>query len=610
MRFSQDFINRVAESNNLVDIIAEYTQLRGRGDRFMGLCPFPDHHEKTPSFSVSHSKQVYYCFGCRRSGNIFQFLEAMKGLNFIEAVEYLADRAGIPIERDVKDKTASPKKKYYDLNKEVADFFHLQLILSPEDSTVRKYCRKRGLLKKTVKDFMLGYADESWDSLTSFLKKEKQSVKDASSLGLIKKRASGGYYDTFRNRLMFPIISLQGRVVGFGGRALDIEDVKYINSSESEIFNKSEVLYGLHKTAKYIKSEDEVLLVEGYMDVLSLYQAGVKNVVAPLGTAFTSEHARSLKKLTRNVFVLFDGDEAGQMAAERALPILLQEGLLPRGVVLPENMDPDEYVKLKGVESLKEVVRAAPELFSLVVQRLKSKYSNSPSSKIVFMEKVSDLLLSVADKGLFDLYVDEISELLSVPSDWVLSNLKGSTLKKESRKSLDLEEGNKKLSLRQESNMKGEEDIIEVENPPRAELYLLNLLLMEEGFWNRFFASALLNDISHEGIRKIIQLAQESRQTTSDFDKLTSLLVEKVSPSRYITLFMAPPFSEMSREELERMYVDCSRQIRSRALKAQIQKLKADMALASPEEQVKKLEQIMNIQRERQHLEQEKSKMI
>ncbi|MEK6554521.1 MAG: DNA primase, partial [Bdellovibrionota bacterium] len=332
MSFSKEFIEKVRDANNIIDIISEFTTLKRTGSGYMGCCPLPGHNEKSPSFSVSEAKQVYHCFGCQRKGNIFTALQELKNYSFPEAIEYLADRANISIPRDEAKSTMtieakSTKETMLKLNKAAAAYYHNNLLDLSMDHPVRQYCARRGLTEEIIRKFHIGYATDEWEGLRRHLMNLKAPVPLAEKLGLLRPRKTGeGSYDLFRNRLMFPIQNHKEEFVGFGGRVLSDEDQpKYLNSIESEVFSKGQTFYGFHESSKHIRAEEGVLVVEGYMDFLALYVAGIQNVVATLGTALTASHAKLLKRSTHNVVILFDGDAAGQRAAERSLPILLAE---------------------------------------------------------------------------------------------------------------------------------------------------------------------------------------------------------------------------------------------------------------------------------------------
>jgi DNA primase len=430
MRFSQDFIDKVRQANNVVEIIGQYTQLKGSGHRLMGRCPFPDHSDKSPSFSVTEDNQLYYCYGCKKGGNVFNFLETFNGLSFPEAVEFLAKRASIPLpEREEKAGAATTlsndqKDLLLRVNKAAAVFFHHQLKAQSEDSPVRRYLLKRGLSEEIVDTFRLGVALDDWQGLIRNFQARKVPLDAAEKLGLIKPkktvRAGDSHFDLFRDRLMFPIFAPNDDVVGFGGRTLGDALPKYVNSSDSPVFNKGRILYALNETGRYIRAQDEAIVVEGYMDAISLYAAGIKNVVAILGTAFTLEHAKVLKRYTLNVKMLLDGDDAGIGGAERSLPILLEAGLLAKGFVLPDKLDPDDFVKQRGADALRAEIDRAPELFSLLLaKRWLQGYQGKPSDKVRVIDEAVVALGRMKNRQLYELYLIDLARQLDVEVPWV-----------------------------------------------------------------------------------------------------------------------------------------------------------------------------------------------
>jgi len=436
MRFPPEFIERVAEANNIVDIISQYTQLKPTGSGLMGRCPFPDHQEKTASFSVSEPKQVYHCFGCHKSGNIFSFLRDYQGMNFPDAVEYLASRANIPLPQvqDVKaqerfNKESDHKKNLLKANKAANEFFYKTLRSVGSDHPVKKYIARRGLDENILEAFQIGYSPAEWDLLTKHLQSLGVPAEVAEEAKLIKARKEGksGHFDLFRDRLMFPIISTMGDTLAFGGRIIEQGEPKYLNSPETPVFIKGRVLYGLHQTARFIRSEDVALIVEGYMDLVSLFQNGIQNVAATMGTALTADHCRLIKRMTKNVVVLFDGDHAGVEAAERSLPILLAADIFPKGLTLPDNMDPDDFVKSKGSIVLKEMIEKAPDLFSMVFDKWLENYRGEASEKIKLIDKVKPILNVIPDYRLRDLYLTEVSQKMTVSLLWLKEALSDKT---------------------------------------------------------------------------------------------------------------------------------------------------------------------------------------
>jgi DNA primase catalytic core len=434
LRFTQDFIEKVREANNIAEIIGQHTELKGTGHRLMGRCPFPDHSDKSPSFSVGEDNQLYYCYGCKKGGNLYTFLETFNGMSFPEAVEFLARRANIALpetdEGGNKRTGLSHDQKdlYLKINRLAAVHYHHNLKSMTEEHASQKYLVKRGLNAEIVEKFRLGLSTDDWSGLGKLFESKGVPLSAGEALGLLKPKKnppksgpkSDQYFDLFRERLMFPIFSPTGDVIGFGGRTLTDQLPKYVNSSDSPVFNKSRVLYGLHETGKFIRAQDEAIVVEGYMDAISLYAAGIKNVVAILGTAFTPEHAKLLKRYTLNVKMLLDGDEAGINAADRSLPVLLEAGLMPKGFILPEKMDPDDFVRANGAEALKMEISRAPELFNLLLtQRWMKLYHGSASEKVQIVDEAANAMKNMASKQLQELYVLELSRQLDVDMGWV-----------------------------------------------------------------------------------------------------------------------------------------------------------------------------------------------
>jgi DNA primase len=355
-----DFKERVRGASDIVEVVGQYIKLRRVGSNYQGLCPF--HHERHPSFNVSPERQNYYCFSCHRGGDVFSFVMEQEGLGFREAVIHLAKRAGIPVEAAFSGGGEKSRHDlFYRINESSAEFYHKQLTRSEPGRRALDYLRRRGIGDESVRNFQLGYAREAWRQLHEHLGGSDFPPEKAAELGLVKRKASGpGYYDTFRNRILFPVRSVAGRVLGFGARVLDDSLPKYINSADSPVYTKKRILYGLDRAWREIRRAKLALLVEGYFDVISLHQAGIPLAVAVCGTAFTAEQARLLKRYTERVCVVTDGDDAGQRAAVRASGILLAEGLRPSVATMPPGEDPDSLVRQEGREAFERRVHEAP----------------------------------------------------------------------------------------------------------------------------------------------------------------------------------------------------------------------------------------------------------
>lgn len=361
MRIPEAKIDEIRNSANIVDIISAYVQLKKRGRNFFGLCPF--HQEKTPSFAVSEEKQIYNCFGCGAGGNVFKFLMEYKSISFVEAVQEVADHLGIKLEyeKGIDSEVQNEQETYYEINVKAAKYFSDNLIKSLAGETARQYLLARRLSEKTMRTFGLGFALPGWDNFIKFAEEEKIDLENARILGLVDTKDKGGYYDKFRNRIMYPIFSPNGRVIAFGGRILDGSEkaAKYLNSPESIIYYKRKSLYGLYHAKDEIRKLDKVILVEGYMDVIALYQGGVKNVVASSGTSLTEEQVQLISRYTKNIVLLFDADTAGEKASLRSIEILLKYNFDVKIAALPEGEDPDSFINKNGKEAFNEYVSKA-----------------------------------------------------------------------------------------------------------------------------------------------------------------------------------------------------------------------------------------------------------
>ena len=361
MRIPESKIEEIRNSTSIVDVISEYVQLRKRGKNYIGLCPF--HSEKTPSFTVTEEKQIFHCFGCHVGGNVFKFLMDYKKISFIESVQEIAEQNGIEISYDDEgfNEKQSEQEVLYDINTEAAKYFSNNLLHDDEGEIARDYFQKRNLKVQTMRAFGLGYSLNGWENLVNFLKEKNIDLEKALHLGLIGRNNDGRVYDKLAGRIIFPIFSPNGRVVAFAGRKLREDDSggKYINSPESSIYIKGRILYGLSHAKDDIRKIDKAIIVEGYMDLISLYQSGVKNVVAVSGTALTDDQAQLLSRYTKNVVLLFDADAAGIKASMRSIEILLKRDFDVKISTLPKGEDPDSYVTKFGKDAFDEIIKRA-----------------------------------------------------------------------------------------------------------------------------------------------------------------------------------------------------------------------------------------------------------
>nr|MBP3681569.1 DNA primase [Clostridia bacterium] len=412
-RYSDELIDEIRNSNDIVDIISQYVNLKKSGRNFFGLCPF--HNEKSPSFAVSPDKQIFHCFGCGVGGNVFHFVSKIENIGFKETLEMLANRANITLptlDNDQDNKTAHLKSRVYEINKQAAQFYHENLY-KPTAKIAQEYIKKRKLDNNTLQTFLIGYSG-TFNELYKTLKKQGFTDEEILASSLVNKNEKGEFIDRFRRRLMFPIQDERGRVIAFGGRILEdnkiqnVKSPKYINSSENIVYSKGRHLFGLYAAKK--QKIDKILIVEGYMDAISLHQRGITNVVASLGTALTEAQGRLLRNNSQQVIIGYDSDGAGQAATLRGLEILQNLGCDIRILQLDGAKDPDEYILKYGPERLQKCIDNAISLVEYKVKILKSKLDlNHPNDKIKFLTEIAKELAKIKNDIEKEVYVDKIA---------------------------------------------------------------------------------------------------------------------------------------------------------------------------------------------------------
>lgn len=415
-----DKIDEVRERSNIVDVVSQYVSLKKSGRNYIGLCPF--HSEKTPSFTVSEEKEIFHCFGCGAGGNVFGFLMRAEGMSFPEAVRDLAEKAGVEIPESGSGRLPeenTEKEELIRLHEDAANLYSRLLMRSRECDFVRDYLRERGIDSEVAKMWRLGFGGKEWSAFAKTLKDERD-IATADKAGLIIKKRRGGYYDRFRNRLIFPIADLKGRTVAFGGRVIEGEGPKYVNSPESILYTKGNILYGLNLAKTRISAEGAAIVVEGYMDLLALYRSGIENVVATLGTAMTLVQASLLKRFCSRVVLLFDSDRAGLKAAARGIETCMDAGLDPFVLLLPEGSDPDSFVADKGGRALKNLMQSAiPGIEFVLSEKLKEQPVSSPSEKAGMIEALLPLIRKIDSRIEKSLTVQRVAEILDVDADLV-----------------------------------------------------------------------------------------------------------------------------------------------------------------------------------------------
>ena len=422
--FSETLIEEISQNNDIVQIIAKYVELKRMGKNYKGLCPF--HNEKTPSFMVSEDKQLYHCFGCGEGGDVINFIMKVENLDFADAVSHLAELANIDTSKysnSKNEKFKSDKKLLYSINRDAAMFFLKTLISS--DNHGLSYFKNRGFEDHTIKSFGLGYAMDDWRRLNNFLLSRGYRQEDIYKTGLVISHDKGGY-DRFRNRVMFPIISTTKKVLGFGGRVLDDSKPKYLNSPESAIFNKRDILYGLNISKADAAKSRRLIVVEGYTDVIMLNQYGIRNAVATLGTSLTEQHARLMKRYSDEVIICYDADSAGESATIRGMDIVKNAGVEVKVVRLKNNLDPDEYVKKHGKDAYLDTLNKALSLIDYKIELIMNKHNlDTNEDRINFVSDVKKFLDELKTPYEKDLYSKKISNMSGIELNVIKTNVYG-----------------------------------------------------------------------------------------------------------------------------------------------------------------------------------------
>jgi DNA primase len=415
MRYPQTFIDDLKRQADIVRVIQDYVQLKKKGANWMACCPF--HKEKTPSFSVSPAKEIFYCFGCHKGGSVFNFVMEMERVSFPEAIKLVAEKSGVPLPKLIDDSRFEARRHEADdvieLNKWALEWWEQQLESGGEGRIARDYLKSREITDETRKTFRLGYAPDSWDALSIYLRQKGAGQDQIERSGLVVKKEEGGSYDRFRGRLIFPVMDIQGKPIAFGGRTLRDEDAKYINSPETAAYIKGRNLFGLHLTRDEIRRNGFVILVEGFLDLIVPYQFGIRNVVASLGTALTPEQVKLLGRFARKVVVNYDGDHAGVQAAKKAIEILLAEDLEVKILVLPDNSDPDEFIRKSGAsEYQRQRGEAQPHIQFVIDQAVRDRKLSNPADKEAALNEVLPFIRAVRSRiqkrEYFDIAMDSL----------------------------------------------------------------------------------------------------------------------------------------------------------------------------------------------------------
>jgi DNA primase len=510
----EDVIKRVQDAANIVDIIGESVVLKRSGRNYLGLCPF--HAEKTPSFSVSPEKQIFYCFGCHTGGSVFSFLMQQDGFTFPEAVRHVAARYGI----EVPDERLTPaqrqqlteKDHLYQINEVACGYFQQMLHDKQRGQRAMAYLLKRGMTRAIIDGHKLGYAPQGWDGLTNLFSKRRISHALAAKNGLIVPRKNGnGFYDRFRDRIMFPILNTSRQIVGFGGRVMGDDQPKYLNSPETPIFNKRRSLYGIHKAKQPARSESRVYLVEGYFDVLALHLYGIENSVATLGTALTAEHAKRLKGLVGDgeVILVYDSDQAGIKAAQRSIDVFEAESLSARILILPEGQDPDSYLRTHGPDEFLALASNALSFIPFLIQRAVEEYGLSLEGKVKIVTALQDSLAAVNDTVARSLYIQELAERLRISEGVILEKIQKAG-------------GNRQRHVSRPTSGGSQ---IDPDSQQRMELQLVAMMMRFPPTIDEVIEQGFLDSFENEPLKEIAQtIVDRSRQGNDSAADLVSTI--------------------------------------------------------------------------------------
>ena len=450
MAIPESFLNELVDRNDIVEVVSSYVRLSKKsGSNLFGLCPF--HSEKTPSFSVSPDKQIYHCFGCGKGGGVINFIMEIENLSFPEAVEFLARRVNMQVPEEANDRESQKRGRMLALNREAARFFYAQLS-APGGEEARRYMAARRIGAATAKSFGLGYAPDSWDGLRDAMKAKGFSDLELFEAGLVRKGKSGGFYDTFRRRLMFPVIDVRGNVIGFSGRILGDGEPKYMNSPETLVFNKSRNLFALN-LAKKSKS-GYIILSEGNIDVVSLHQAGFDSAVASLGTSLTPEQARLLSRYTKEIIIAYDSDGAGVKAAQRAIGILEKLDMKVKVLRMSGAKDPDEFIQKRGAEAFRKLLEGSEDQIDYRLRTIASKYDLSINDqKIDFLREAYDMITRFSDQAKREIYAAQLSEMVGVKRETVV---------------LEIEQARKNLQRKANTTLQKEATRIDKQRQPQG----------------------------------------------------------------------------------------------------------------------------------------------
>ncbi len=584
---SQEKIDEIRAGVDIVHVISDFLSLRKRGSNYIGLCPF--HSEKTPSFTVSEEKQIFHCFGCGKGGNVFTFLKDFNNITFPEVLKSLAERAGVVLPNYEDKKVITKEERLLKgiclANHVAQEFYHGRLLSSPTAKFARDYLEKRGIKEETIKEFKLGFAEKRSGGLLKFLTGKNISLSLAEKAGLVISKDSGhSCFERFRGRLMFPIVDIRNRVVGFGGRVLGDGMPKYLNSPETPVFKKSETLYGLNTTKEFIRKKDAVLVVEGYFDLLALYQSGICNVVATLGTALTARHIKLLKRYTELFYTIFDSDVAGKKAAMRSLPLYLEEEVNPKIVLLAGEKDPAQVINDHGKGKMLDVIKKAiPLLDFYITERAKGFNLRDTNGKKSFVKDTVPVFKLIKDPLERGVFVKTISEFTGNREVDIIAQIKKIVGMKKSKKATL----NESITTGQ-SFTKAQESLVKI------------FLIAPELYTDDF--SEIFNNFSDDSLKEIAILWKElnGKGEKLNVSALMDHIKDNILKSKLSALLVND--ASMEGEDLRLVLKDCIRTIKLHSLETEKKDLMGRIKKAEERKDVESLKGLYKKKQELQEL--------
>ena len=514
---NDDVLNEIRDRADIVDLISEYVDLKKSGSNYMGNCPF--HSEKTPSFSVSPSKKIFHCFGCGEGGDQISFIMKRENLGFREAVKFLADKYNIELSenKNVNRELIEKKNRCFSANKETAKFYFNNLRKSKK---AYSYLVNRNISNNIITKFAVGYAEDSWDSLYKYLKKLNFKDEELEEFNLITKTKNGNYIDRFRNRIMFPIIDTKSRVIAFGGRVLDDSMPKYLNTRDTPVFNKGRNLYNLNLISKE-SDRKKIILVEGYMDVISLYQSGINYSVASLGTALTEDQAELIKRYGEEVYICYDGDTAGVKATKRAIDVLISKNISPKVVNLKEGLDPDDYISKYGKFGFEVELKEGLNYLDYKILKAKENYNLDTSEGLSkFTSEAAKILARVKNPIEQDVYIDKVARQYKVSKDAIISYI--STLRNDNR--FKLKEANFNIN-NNNAPTKRKNSLVEARQ--KAEMQITKYALDSESNYEIIIEHILPHEFKSTNCRIIFEELKEAYKNEDDGYNIVKSLEEK-----------------------------------------------------------------------------------